>query len=65
MVTSHMHYYVITDVETADKAAEIAMGRAREAYQNDHLQLIAVKRNEKRIKPPVAPGQSFLLRSES
>lgn len=59
---SSMHYYVIVDVEGADTASQMALSQARAAYPDDQVQLIAVKRNVKRLRPPAAPGRSFLMR---
>ena len=62
--TSMMQYFVILEAETADVAASSILDRVRSDHPQDAVTLVSVKRNEKKIKPPVAPGRSFLFKSD-
>lgn len=61
---SRMHYYVVVNVEKADMAARIVLDKARTAYPEDAVNLIAVRRNEKKIHRASTPDSSFLLHSD-
>lgn len=59
-----MHYYIILDVDDMEKAAEIALNRAKNDYPEGDISLVCSRENKPAKKPPVAPGLSFLLRKE-